>query len=95
MRWHRDNDGGLFKNDMGIRSAYTKRTDSSPSRFETLFPIDEGRGHVKGAVFEVDRRVRSLVVKARRDLPVFQGEYRLDQGCHSRCGAQMSDVALH
>ena len=51
--------------------------------------VDEER-----AAREVDPRVGRLEVEARRDLPVVQGEHRLDQAADPGRGVEVADVGL-
>ena len=53
------------------------------------------RDHADAEAVEIDVRVRTLEVQARRDEPVLEREHGLDQSCGARCRVGVPDVGLH
>ena len=84
----------FFQYDVSVRAADTKRANARPSRRAVSRPFAQSGVYVERTVGEINLRVRTLKVQARRQLFVLEGQHRLDKTRDSGSRVQMSQVSF-
>src|SRR5437660_5052561 len=64
----------LFKHNMRVCPAYTKGVHSRATYTVSAFPLCQFRVHINGACLQVYMGIRLVIVKAGRNLLVFERE---------------------
>src|SRR5690349_20099826 len=91
----RRGEGCFFDDDVGVRARVAERVDGSAARrIAGGLPVRELAVKVKGTAGEIDLRLRSLEVQARRDHSVVERLDDLDEAGHAGGRIQMPDVRL-
>src|SRR5262249_33479674 len=79
---------------MGIRSADAERIHRGTPHVTAAWPGPAAIDYGEAARGHVEARIPSTVVEACWNLFVPQGQGDLDEGCHSGCRVQMTDIRL-
>src|SRR5262249_62149526 len=79
---------------VGIPSAEAELIHRGTASVAATWPGPAAIDHGEAACGHVEARIRSAVIEACRNLFVPQGQGDLDEGCHSGCGVQMTDIRL-
>ncbi len=93
-RVRRGTDGGLRKDDVGVRAAGAKRADPGPPGGAVCLPLGESGVDVERRALKVDLWIRSFAVEAGRDQPVLQRKDGLDKPSDPGSRMGMPDVGL-
>ncbi len=80
---------------MGVGAAESEGVDPYPQGTIPFRQRPMGRHHFQVEPREVDAGVGCLQMDGRRQGPMLEGKYRLDQAGHARSRFQMAQVALH
>ena len=85
----------FFQHDMRVGPANAEAVDPRPPRPVARHPRRQPVIHHERRMLEINRRVRIVITKAGRHLPVFQRQRCLDQARHPGRSVQMPDIGLH
>src|SRR5208282_5109068 len=84
----------LFKDCVSVGTADPQRSHAGAPRSAIGLPVAQFGVDGKRAVLEIDQRIGLREIEAWRNLPMLEGEHRLDETGHARGGIEMPDIGL-